>query len=100
MVIAKRGLDQVGSGSTTVAGLLPNQDKMLRPVCKSYYSLLCCVNNGCSIEFLLEITSVFTVDDFESRSCYFYAESLSVSSITTYLLTTLRVLPFTWFKEV
>ena len=72
---------------------------MLRPVCKSYYSLLCCVNNGCSIEFLLEITSVFTVDDFESRSCYFYAESLSVSSITTYLLTTLRVLPLPGSKK-
>ena len=62
---------KVGSGSKTVVGLLLNQDKMLIPVCKSYYNLPCCFKTGCSIESFRGFTSVFTLDVFESGFDYF-----------------------------
>ena len=91
---------KVGSGSKTVVGLLLNQDKMLIPVCKSYYNLPCCFKTGCSIESIRGFTSVFTLDVFESGFDYFYEDSLPLSSVFTYLLTILRVLPPTCLKGV
>ena len=76
----------LGCVSTAVTWFLPNQDKMLLPVWKSYYNLLCCFNAGCSYEAFPKITSVFTFGWFYIRACGYYEGSGALPHIAIELL--------------